>query len=153
MALKIKEIQDFLKEGVGYCTRNPAGWSWKDYNSYIRFVIAREAGFDEKEDDGIYQIGGDRLCVGLRAVDKQYFVEDSEILGDSCSLSAEDAESEFKKVAEWLMCEAKAYMKAWNSTQKQYCPECGARLFLPHWAGIEQCLMYCPECCKSYDKI
>src|SRR5574344_760365 len=150
MARKIKEIQDFLKEGVEYCTRNAAGWSWKDYNSHIRFVIAREAGFDEKEDDGIYQIGGDRLCVGLRAIDNQYFVEDSEMLGDSCSLDAEDTKFGYRDIAKWLKSEASAYMKELNRT-KRFCPECGTRMLVPYFAIEGQ--MYCPECCKYYDKV
>lgn len=146
----IKEIQEFIKSGVEHCTINPAGWSWLDYNQYVRFVLTREEGFDKKDDDGIFQIKGERICVGLRAVDNQYFVEDSEMLGDSCSLDAEDAKFGYRDIAKWLKSEASAYMKELNKV-KRYCPKCGSRLLIPHWAVEGQ--LFCPDCCKYYDKV
>lgn len=51
----IKEIQEFIKSGVEHCTINPAGWSWLDYNQYVRFVLCFEDGYDENEADGYLQ--------------------------------------------------------------------------------------------------
>ena len=44
----IKEIQEFIKSGVEHCTINPAGWSWLDYNQYVRFVLCFEDGKETK---------------------------------------------------------------------------------------------------------
>lgn len=146
----IKEIQEFIKSGVEHCTINPTGWSWLDYNQYVRFVLCFEDGYDENEADGYLQKGTCRMCVSLRAVDKQYFVEDSELLGDSCSLEGEDTKFGYRDIAKWLKSEASAYMKEFNKV-KRYCPKCGSRLLIPHWTVEGQ--LFCPECCKYYDKV